>query len=278
MAEPAPAADAYILGTAEAERQRLALQHQLWRPLAQQAWQRAGLAPGQRVLDLGAGPGFAALELAEAVGPTGLVLALEGSNAYATALRQAAAAAQRPWLQVQQLDLATPGIEAQVPDGFQLAWCRWLAMFLPRLDPLLALLERCLVAGGRLVAHEYSHWHSFGLFPQGEAIARFGAAVTASFRAAGGDPDVNRRLPALLAARGFTVEHLQPLPVLASPGDAWAPWLEQFVLVYGAELIRQGRWSHQDAAAAAAEIEAARHTPGSYWLGPTVLELQARRA
>jgi ubiquinone/menaquinone biosynthesis C-methylase UbiE len=69
----------YILGTHHKELERLRVQHDLWRPLCQTAWERGGFAAGQRVLDLGAGPGFAALDLARLVGAQGRVLALERS-------------------------------------------------------------------------------------------------------------------------------------------------------------------------------------------------------
>jgi len=254
------------------------MQHELWLPTAQAAWQRAGLSGGQSVLDLGAGPGFCALELAQAVGPTGRVLALERSDAFRAAARSSAADAGLSWLEVRGHDLATDALPLAASEtaSFDLAWCRWVAMFLPALDPLVALLAAALRPGGRLVAHEYVQWQSFGLHPHGEAIARFGTAVMASFLEAGGDPDVNRRLPGRLAARGFTIEELRLLPVLGRGDGPWARWLERFVTIYGQELLRQGRWTAADAEAAAAEMAAARRDPGSFWVGPTVLELQAR--
>ncbi|QEY32693.1 methyltransferase domain-containing protein [Synechococcus sp. RSCCF101] len=263
--------DTYVLGTHAEERERLRQQSELWLPSAQAAWHRAGLKEGCRVLDLGAGAGDCSLELARAVGPSGHVLALEKSAAYVQEA-QAVAARHAPWLEVRQHDLA---IDAPVPAGFDLAWSRWVAMFLPRLEPLLDLLGRSLRPGGRFVAHEYVHWASFALHPHGEAIAAFGAASMASFRASGGDPNVNRRLPDRLAERGFRIDELRPLPVLGRGGDPWARWLERFVRIYGRELIRQGHWSAEQASQAEEEMQAARSMPGSYWVGPTVLELHA---
>ena len=66
----------YLLGTHEEELARLGLQHRVWRPVALDCWQRAGITVGKRVVDLGAGPGYAAIDLAEIVGPTGEVVAL----------------------------------------------------------------------------------------------------------------------------------------------------------------------------------------------------------
>jgi hypothetical protein len=97
------------------------------------------------------------------------------------------------------------------------------------------------------------------------------------YKRQGGDPDVNRRLPSLLAARGLRIDELRPLPVLGAAGSMAAQWLEAFVDVYGQQLQQQGLWTATDAEQAAAEIAAAQHDPGSYWVGPTLLELRATR-
>ena len=114
------------------------------------------------------------------------------------------------------------------------------------LAPLIAGAHEWLRPGGRLVVQEYVHWDTFGLHPHGRAITRFGQAVQRSFRAAGGDPDVNRRLPSLLAARGFQIEALTPVPVLGGEGSMAAQWLQRFVAVYAAQLMAQGLWSADD--------------------------------
>ena len=269
-----PTDQPYVLGTHGEELERLRFQHELWRPLAEAAWDRAGLTAGERVLDLGAGPGFAALDLACRVGPTGQVLALEHSTAYVAAGRLLAVEAGLTHLELRQHDLLRDPLPHE---GFDLAWMRWVAMFLADLEPLLTQLPLALRPGGRLVLHEYVQWDSFGLHPHGAAIHRFGQAVQRSFRQAGGDPDVNRRLPSLLAARGFRIDALEPLPVLGREGSLAAQWMQRFVMVYAHQLQAQGLWSAADQAEALAEIEAAAEDPGSFWMGPTVLELRATR-
>src|SRR5437899_10858729 len=79
----------YVLGTHDEELLRLGLQHRVWRPVVLDCWQKAGITVGKRVLDLGAGPGYAALDLAEIVGPSGEVVALERSDKFVSALREA---------------------------------------------------------------------------------------------------------------------------------------------------------------------------------------------
>src|SRR5215472_16066546 len=63
----------YVLGADEEEIECLGLQHASWRAHALAAWRTAGLGPRQIVLDVGCGPGYAAIELARLVGPGGRV-------------------------------------------------------------------------------------------------------------------------------------------------------------------------------------------------------------
>ncbi len=72
----------YVLGTHDDEIYRLGFQHRVWRPRALDAWTRARIGDGSRVIDFGAGPGFATMDLAEIVGPTGAVYALERSRRF----------------------------------------------------------------------------------------------------------------------------------------------------------------------------------------------------
>jgi ubiquinone/menaquinone biosynthesis C-methylase UbiE len=62
---------------------------------ADQALAALPLAPGMRVADLGAGSGYLALRLAEAVGPSGVVYAVEVDPAALARLRERAASAGR---------------------------------------------------------------------------------------------------------------------------------------------------------------------------------------
>src|ERR1051326_993247 len=78
----------YVLGTHEEELARLGLQHRIWRRVALECWQRAGITLGSRVLDCGAGPGYAATDLAEIVSPSGKVVAVERSSNFVRALEE----------------------------------------------------------------------------------------------------------------------------------------------------------------------------------------------
>ena len=78
----------YVLGTDRAELERLGLQHQLWLAQATAAWERAGFRRGHQILDVGCGPGFATLDLAQRVGRRGKVVAVDISHRFLTHLEE----------------------------------------------------------------------------------------------------------------------------------------------------------------------------------------------
>ncbi|MCP9924925.1 methyltransferase domain-containing protein, partial [Synechococcus lacustris C3-12m-Tous] len=88
----------YVLGTHSEELERLGRQHQIWQAEAMAAWDKAGFKSGDRLLDLGCGPGFASFDLAKRVGSTGQVLGIDQSPSYITYLNKQAAELQLPQL------------------------------------------------------------------------------------------------------------------------------------------------------------------------------------
>src|SRR5688500_10088058 len=113
----------YVLGTQEDEVERLGLQHRVWRRHVLDGWTMAGIAPGMRVIDVGAGPGFAALDLAEIVGPRGRVIALERSPNFLAALQDRARRLELANIDARSHDVS----EASFGDGIaDASWCRWL--------------------------------------------------------------------------------------------------------------------------------------------------------
>src|SRR5687767_12333627 len=72
----------YVLGTHREELQRLGVQHRLWRALAYEGWERAGFGAARQLLDLGCGPGYATIDLAELAGDRASILAIDVSRRF----------------------------------------------------------------------------------------------------------------------------------------------------------------------------------------------------
>lgn len=219
----------YVLGTHAAELERLGLQHRVWRPVVLEAWHRAGLTSGQRVLDIGAGPGYATADLAEIVGPRGRVVALERSPAFVEALR---ARALRN-VEAHQLDL----MEQQWPAGdYDFAWCRWVTAFVNNPGVLIAKLAAALRPRGVAVFHEYGQYETWQLLPPDPAHEEFRRQVVKAWRDSGGEPDIGAELPMLLRQHGFSVRSVRPhVSCIQSTDEMWQ-WPASFVDVYAPRL------------------------------------------
>ena len=154
-------AGSYLLGDSDPELLRLENQHHVWRQVTQEGWRQAGLRSGERVLDVGCGPGFTTVELAEAVGPTGSVVGIDPSNRFTRHLLASAEAAGIGNVEVRHCDI--DGLEDV--NGFDLVHVRWVLCFLPDPAAAIAKLANLLKPGGRLVTLDYFNYRAFAMAP-----------------------------------------------------------------------------------------------------------------
>jgi SAM-dependent methyltransferase len=227
----------YVLGTHDEEIARLGLQHELWRPRMLAAWARAGFAEGMRIVDVGAGPGYAAVELAARVGPRGEVIAVERSArfiAHGTAQCRARGLTQVRYVEGDVMQpLPATGMDA--------SWCRWVGSFVPSAQTLVDNIAAALKPGGIALFHEYADYRSWRPAPRRPLLEEFVGHVMASWRDSGSEPDVARELPALLKARGFAVRHVEPIVWTVSPADPLWRWLAAYVETGPRRLLELGR-------------------------------------
>src|ERR1041384_1428643 len=264
----------YVLGTHNDEIDRLGLQHLVWRPWMFAAWRRARITRGSRVLDIGAGPGFATADLAEVVGPQGEVLGLERSGRFVAVARRRCAEREFANARIEEVDLMVEGIHAA---SFDAAWCRWVACFVSSPTSLVQEIARALRSRGVAIFHEYGDYASWRLMPPRPAVDRFVGAVMASWRATGGEPDVGLTLPTLLQQCGFEVRAIRPLVFTVGPEDFIWQWPSTF-LRSGAERLRGlGQLSDADVEAIVAEFANAERDPSTVMMTPLVLEIIAQR-
>jgi SAM-dependent methyltransferase len=103
--------------------------------------------PGERVLDIGCGPGTTVLELAKHVGPGGHVLGADVSEPSVARARERIAAAG---LRYAEVIIADASVHPFSPASFELALSRFGVMFFS--DPVAAFanVRRAMKPGGRL--------------------------------------------------------------------------------------------------------------------------------
>lgn len=233
----------YVLGTHDAEIARLGLQHLVWRPWMFASWRRAGITRGSRVVDVGAGPGFATSDLAEIVRRSGTVLGLERSERFVATARRRCLEHGLENVRIEEIDLMLDPIPTV---SFEAAWCRWVACFVSSPATLVGAIAGALKPGGIAIFHEYGDYASWRLMPRGPALDRFVSAVMTSWRSTGGEPDVGLTLPALLQASGFQIRQVRPLVFAVRPTDFVWQWPSTFLKAGARRLQELGQLSASD--------------------------------
>lgn len=264
----------YVLGTHDEEVARLGQQHRVWRPTVLECWREAGISAGSRVLDVGAGPGYATLDLAEIVGPRGEVVAIERSANFVRAAEAACGQRGLTHVRIHELDLMASTIPAKDMDA---AWCRWVASFVPSPATLVEKIAASLKPGGIAIFHEYADYASWRLAPPCPAHADFVQHVIASWRANGGEPDIAPKLLGLLTDRGFEIHHAIPRVFCARPNDPFWQWPAAFLDVNLARLQQLGRVNAAWAESVRAEFRSAEANPNAFMITPMVLEIVASK-
>jgi SAM-dependent methyltransferase len=264
----------YVLGTHDEEVARLGLQHRVWRPVASDCWRRAGITTGSRVLDVGAGPGYATIDLAEIVGPTGEVHAIERSARFLEVARCRCAERGLSQVRFREADV----VEEEIgPLNVDFAWCRWVASFVSSPARLIANIGGAVRAGGVAMFHEYSHYETFQFAPRRPALEEFSEKVMTSWRAAGGLPNVGVELPALLHDAGFEIIEAHPRVVTISPKSYVWQWPASFIEINLARLRELGHATEEWTDSVRREFMEAETDPRTLFTTPLFLEIIARR-
>jgi SAM-dependent methyltransferase len=264
----------YVLGTHDEELSRLGLQHRVWRPVVLDCWQRAGITVGKRVLDLGAGPGYAAVDLAGIVGPTGEVVALERSRNFIRALEGRCRARSLSNVRIHEVDLMT----GELPrENYDFSWCRWVMSFVADPALLIAKLSNVMRRGSVSIFHEYGHYETWHFFPRLPNQERFREHVIATWRESGGEPDGAIVLPTLLPANGFAIRSVRPHLFCVRPTNYMWQWPATFIETYLPRLIEMGRIDQKFADQVQDDLAKAEKDPNAFVITPLVLEIVAEK-
>jgi ubiquinone/menaquinone biosynthesis C-methylase UbiE len=203
----------YPFQSSDDERQRLILQNRLVAPLTERLFERAGIKPGMRVLDIGSGSGDVSFLAARLVGPTGSVLGLDCDPAQIKFAEQRA-----------KVDGLT-NVDFMVGDFQSIELKQAVDAIVGRLvlmyaaDPLEALRRvlRNLKSGGVIALQEsiYDYDGPALIEPQDCLAAKAIAWCHAGFKHAGVQPRMGMRLFGLMRAAGMQpsteIEMLTPI-------------------------------------------------------------------
>lgn len=167
-----------------------------------------GLIAGERVIDVGSGPGFLATEIAQAVGPSGSVVGIDISESMRAFSR---AHADRLRLADRATFVEGNAVALPVPDeSFDVAVSTQVYEYVEDVDRALAELYRVLRPEGRALILD-TDWDS--LVVNSSDPLKTGAILRAWDEHLA-DPHLPRTLTARLRRAGFKVEATSVIPII----------------------------------------------------------------
>jgi SAM-dependent methyltransferase len=229
---------------------------------------------GKRVLDIGAGPGYAAVDLAEIVGSSGEVVAIERSENFIRAMNEACHVRSLTNVKIHELDLMAD----ELPRGdYDFSWCRWVVSFVNDPALLIKKLGGVMQKSSVAIFHEYGHYETWHFFPRLANQERFREQVIATWRESGGEPDGAASLPALLSANGFYIRSATPHIFCVRPANYMWQWPATFIDTYLPRLIEMRRMDEKFADQLRADLTAMENNPNALMITPLVLEIIAEK-
>lgn len=181
---------------------------------------------------MGCGPGFATFDLAKIAGEEGRVIGIDSSPEMIAALRREIARRCSANASAMLGDVESLNGTDEA-DG---VFARWMLCFLK--EPVSA----APTAARRLkpAAMDYFHYRAAAVEPQSALFDMVSRAVFESFRRAGGDLEIGRKLPGLMQAAGLEVESIASISAAGRPGSEVWNRPADFLRSYLPKLVGKG--------------------------------------
>jgi arsenite methyltransferase len=162
------------------------------------------LAPGERVLDIGSGPGLLAAEMAEVVGEAGRVRGIDTSPSMVEMARRRCQ--PQPWA---DFELAEATDLPDANEAFDVAVSTQVYEYVHDVPAALGELHRVLRPGGRALVLD-TDWDSIAIHTRDEERMK---RVLTAWNEHFVHPRLPRTLSFELRNAGFTVEELEVIPL-----------------------------------------------------------------
>lgn len=217
--------DHYLLGRSDAEEARLERQSAVLAPQSDAQFERIGIHPGERVVDIGCGPGHVASLLAMRVGPTGSVLGIERDPHFGGLARRYVAEHGLSQVEIREGDAYDTGLPRASFDG---AHMRLVLVNVPEPERVVREMVSLVRPGGWVASFE-ADLLSLACDPPSPEWTRLLDAYKAYSDAQGIDLCIGRRTHRLFRAAGVVDIHVDAIVNVYPAGDLGRLILVDFV-------------------------------------------------
>ena len=267
-------APGYVLGSSDAERQRLVRQARVFAAEASWLLNQAGAKPGWRAVDLGCGPLGIMDLLCDRVRATGKTVGVDNEAHMVAIARDIAAELNLTNLTLVEAPATDTGLE---PASFDFAHARLLLVNVPDPERVVAELAT-LVRPGGMVALEEVDWISWICQPAHPAWDRLRDALRDLRARRGLDVHIGRRLPGLLRGAGLGEVRFRAVcpAYLDGVGDNHT-LLVTFAELHAAELVSDGLIAADELASLVNELQAHLADPATITIYKLFCQAWARK-
>jgi len=217
--------DAYLLGRAAGEEARLKRQIADLAPDSDAQFEKIGIKAGERVIDLGCGPGGVLHLLGKRVGPQGAVLGLERSAHFVELARRFVQDYALPQIEVREGDAYDTGLPRRSFDG---AHMRLVLVNVPEPERIVREMVSLVRPGGWVASFE-ADFIGHVCDPPLVAWDRLLAAYKAYTEGQKIDLCIGRRTHRLFAAAGVEDIRVDAIMHVYPPGHDRRPILKDFI-------------------------------------------------
>ena len=237
-----PEPDIYLLGRSGGEEERLKRQIADLAPDSDAQLEKIGVRPGEKIVDIGCGPGGVLHLLAKRVGPTGSVLGIDRSAHFVEQARRFAGDLGLTQVEVREGDAYDTGLPRASFDG---AHMRLVLVNVPNPELIVREIVSLVKPGGWVASFE-ADVQPETMDPPTPEYARLRAAYDAHARSQGIDLHIGRRTHRLFREAGLTDMHVDVAVHVHPVGHSRRPIFRDFVNNVRDKLIAGGFIARDD--------------------------------
>lgn len=267
----------YRFGYSCEEMERLRNQHRIWAEDNRRLLARTGFGAGATLVDLGCGPGYTTIELANIVGPEGRIIAVDrDSERSLPLLEERSADAGHLNIETRTADLETFDLPDSSVDG---VYGRWVLMYLPErtVRSIIARVARWLRPGGVCTLAEFCNYRHIHIHPPCEHLPVVAEALIQAVKSNRScNPEIGNTLPGLLHSAGLEVEFNVVTKTVRATTPEWQ-WPDALFRDHLQGLVEEGYLNRGVLDAFFMEWEERSQDPEALFFGSPVMEAIGRR-